>query len=90
MNTPPTYEDLATALDRLHIACETSQPDIYDWYLCDVFASKARMGAIEALNAITADKQAGITRMPIVLSDEQEADLKKWRDFVSSNPAPAN
>jgi len=40
-----------------------------------------------------AEKIAGfkrLSRMPIVLSDEQEADLKKWRDFVSSNPAPAN
>jgi hypothetical protein len=38
------------ALDKLHIACETSKPEIYEWYLTDPFASEARENAIETLN----------------------------------------
>jgi len=86
METPPTYKELADALDRLHIACETSRPDIFDWYQCDVFASAARMGAIEALNAITADKQARTTRQPIVLSDKQKADFKSGVILSAQTP----
>lgn len=37
------------SLDKLHIACETSKPEIYDWYLTDPFASEARENALEAL-----------------------------------------
>jgi len=37
------------ALDKLHIACETSKPEIYDWYLTDPFASEARDNALETL-----------------------------------------
>ena len=43
-------EKCRTALDKLHIACETSMPEIYDWYLTDSFASEARENAIEALD----------------------------------------
>jgi hypothetical protein len=37
------------ALDKLHITCETSKPEIYDWYLTDPFASEARDNALETL-----------------------------------------
>ena len=38
-----------TTLDKLHITCETSKPEIYDWYLTDQFASEARENALETL-----------------------------------------
>jgi hypothetical protein len=38
-----------TALDKLHIANETSKPEIYEWYLTDPFASEARDNALETL-----------------------------------------
>ena len=48
---------LREALDKLHIVCETSKPEIYDWYLTDSFASDARQSALEALASTPAPVQ---------------------------------
>ena len=48
---------LREALDKLHIVCETSKPEIYDWYLTDPFASEARQSALEALSSTPAPVQ---------------------------------
>ena len=48
---------LREALDKLHIVCETSKPEIYDWYLTDPFASDARQIALEALSSTPAPVQ---------------------------------
>ena len=54
---------LREALDKLHIACETSKPEIYDWYLTDSFASDARQIALEALCSTTAPVRSDAERL---------------------------
>jgi flagellar biosynthesis/type III secretory pathway protein FliH len=44
-------DQLHRALDSLHLACETSPPDIYEWYSAGIFGPEAREKALEALKA---------------------------------------
>ena len=68
-NAPEVWVKLARELERrltatnkalgeLHIVCETSKPEIFDWYLTDQFASEARKNAIEILLANRAAESA--------------------------------
>ena len=60
---------LREALDKLHIVCETSKPEIYDWYLTDPFASDARQIALEALAPTSAPVHSDTEKGTIALSD---------------------
>ena len=48
----PSYEEVCEALDKLHITCESAEPDVYRWYLRQPQASRARAKAIDVLNRL--------------------------------------
>lgn len=48
----PSYEEVCAALDKLHITCESAEPDVYRWYLRQPQASRARAKAIDVLNRL--------------------------------------
>ncbi len=55
----PSYEEVCAALDKLHITCESAEPDVYRWYLRQPQASRARAKAIDVLNRLWQSQNAG-------------------------------
>jgi hypothetical protein len=56
----PSYEEVCAALDKLHITCESAEPDVYRWYLRQPQASRARAKAIDVLNRLWQSQNAAL------------------------------
>jgi hypothetical protein len=56
----PSYEEVCEALDKLHITCESAEPDVYRWYLRHPYAARARAKAINVLNRLQQSQNANV------------------------------